>query len=554
MDKHKIIDEVLAEWAMRSPDGLVGGHDTPENIAVLNEILDERRINNPQDYVFDDPENPGKKIVIGHPLYDDGVPYEDVLNDKIKPYAPGEKERYQVSKWVQSEEDKSREDLQQKYFRPIRNYWVTNDLHPTYEAGVKYNDVKYNRAQNRKKSPEGDLYKQSSIRGKVPILGLGWTIDALKNKGFNENAAMAIRDSIYKLYIPSEQRDFLENAFNKLTPDQAIEYINTHTTPAHMNFYKALDAARRTAKGSGAGSTTGPGEILLVLLIKDGKTRGSKSGDIEYEGQAIEVKEITNGTFDVSETAFAGGFENLEYISLVTELIGFCKKKFSAGGSAYPTIGDALITVCETAPVWKEFPQFKEPTLKFFEKPSMDTLLPQNIYGIELFAFYIRNMDKKDEEDAGNQIEKGIAPNTVEFDLQDRTTVMQVKDMPDETKAVVQNPSQDGTPKQVSMTVAPISGEEDIRSKLVIPALKRLGLFLSRGSKDKLYTPDRVAKQMFKAMQEGSYTGGIIFKDKKGGFFYEKDLLHLNYGDWYFSGYGRTGPQFTQDTPEEFKK
>jgi len=42
MDKSKIIDEMLMEWAMRSPDGLVGGHDTPENMAVLNEILNER--------------------------------------------------------------------------------------------------------------------------------------------------------------------------------------------------------------------------------------------------------------------------------------------------------------------------------------------------------------------------------------------------------------------------------------------------------------------------------------------------------------------------------
>ena len=41
MEKSKIIEYVLNEWAMRSPDGLAGGHDTPENIKVLNDILTE---------------------------------------------------------------------------------------------------------------------------------------------------------------------------------------------------------------------------------------------------------------------------------------------------------------------------------------------------------------------------------------------------------------------------------------------------------------------------------------------------------------------------------
>lgn len=41
MDKNKLIDEILAEWAMRSPDGLAGGHDTPENVAVLNDLVKE---------------------------------------------------------------------------------------------------------------------------------------------------------------------------------------------------------------------------------------------------------------------------------------------------------------------------------------------------------------------------------------------------------------------------------------------------------------------------------------------------------------------------------
>lgn len=41
MDNRQIIQHFLSEWAMRSPDGLAGGHDTPENLEVLRDILME---------------------------------------------------------------------------------------------------------------------------------------------------------------------------------------------------------------------------------------------------------------------------------------------------------------------------------------------------------------------------------------------------------------------------------------------------------------------------------------------------------------------------------
>ena len=49
MDKNKIIDDILNEWAMRSHDGLVSGHDTPENMAVLQQILSEKKMASPKE-------------------------------------------------------------------------------------------------------------------------------------------------------------------------------------------------------------------------------------------------------------------------------------------------------------------------------------------------------------------------------------------------------------------------------------------------------------------------------------------------------------------------
>jgi 3-oxoacyl-[acyl-carrier-protein] synthase III len=41
MEKSKIIEYVLNEWAMRSPDGLADGFDVQENIDLLENILKE---------------------------------------------------------------------------------------------------------------------------------------------------------------------------------------------------------------------------------------------------------------------------------------------------------------------------------------------------------------------------------------------------------------------------------------------------------------------------------------------------------------------------------
>jgi hypothetical protein len=41
MDKSKILDKIVREWAFRSPDGLAFGPDTEENQKVLFEILGE---------------------------------------------------------------------------------------------------------------------------------------------------------------------------------------------------------------------------------------------------------------------------------------------------------------------------------------------------------------------------------------------------------------------------------------------------------------------------------------------------------------------------------
>lgn len=580
MDKHKIIDEVLAEWAMRSPDGLVGGHDTPENIAVLNEILDEYRGQgtlgkkflqpyDPKDAGLNPNKDPSKWYVQGHKKIKDGTPYSQIYGTKIS------HTRENIPPPEQSDEDKAREDLNLKYFRPFHGKWETNDpetdeygeplegeppAHPTYLPGTRYIDIKLNRATGRKKS--------SAIGRGVVSVGRpalkSWSVESIASKGFNPATTDKIYDALEATLDVSDIKDFLLNGYNKLMPDQAVEFINDRFE-RYRHFLNALDDARSTAgrkssdddqsEGSATGSRAGRGEIILVLLIAGAKSGGIKSGDIEVNGKVIEVKEIVSEMMRVSKTAIggSGGFGRLKYVYMINQLANFCNMKSVIGGSSERTRGEVLKKLCNEAPIWGKYEKFKDDTLNFFDDPSFESLTPSTIYGLEIFSSYIRNLNAEEEKEIEQNIEKALVPNTVEFDLNKKTTVMQIQAMSPESKAVVLNPSRETAPQPVTMTVAPITKDEEEGSKLIIPAAKRLEIFKFAGSKDKIYTPKKVAEDMFDLMQ-AKYTGGIIFFEAKGGFYYEKDLSNLKYGDWYFYAYAQTGPSFRRDTPEELKK
>lgn len=509
MDKDKIIDEVLAEWAMRSPDGLVGGHDTPENMAVLNEILAEK----------------------------ESIPFP-----------------------IQSKEEKEREELNQKYFRLYHNKWVTTN-HPTYEDYTSYNDIKNYRAAKRTRDDVGII-----SRGIPNYKEANWTIEALEAKGFNRASSEKIHSALFDQPAPI-QKDFLTNGYNRLDPTEAVKFLNSRFYK-YQNFIDALDGARSAggkkkksdadadaSSSGGAGSKAGRGEFILVLLIKDAKSAGSESGDIKVPGLdgAIEVKEITSNGFRATKASFGkGGFYRMKYIVAVNELIGFCNTSFKTEGGA-KTRGEVLKAMCgldkekdedrspETKEVWSRFTEeVKEMTAQFFDYPSLESLNSSAAYGLEAFGEYLRNVNEKEAT-------KEALPNTVEFDLEKTTTTMKIEKMPPDSQAVVKNPSETTPETAISMTVAPITKKEEEETRLIIPAAKRLQFFKFRANEKDIYTPENIAKEMFSGMKAGHYGGGIIFYSRGTGFYYEPDLEDLKHGSWYFYSYQQTGPFFVRD-------
>lgn len=42
----KLLNQLLSEWSLKSPDGLAAGHSTPENMSILQEILSDADFSN----------------------------------------------------------------------------------------------------------------------------------------------------------------------------------------------------------------------------------------------------------------------------------------------------------------------------------------------------------------------------------------------------------------------------------------------------------------------------------------------------------------------------
>jgi len=126
MDKNKIINDILNEWAMRSHDGLVSGHDTPENMAVLNEILDEKRLSISPEQI--------------------AAEKEKLKQDRTAERAKAKQEREAAKKKAKEEDEAKKalpvgipeEALQDKYFVTNGNGDKVANNNPYYKDGTLF--------------------------------------------------------------------------------------------------------------------------------------------------------------------------------------------------------------------------------------------------------------------------------------------------------------------------------------------------------------------------------------------------------------------------------
>jgi hypothetical protein len=477
---------------MRSPDGLVGGHDTPENMAVLNEILVERGEYNQLGAFTADP----KKI------------------DKLNP----------------------------DYFEKRGNKFVAKD-HPLYKDGAVYDDIKSGFSVTRDEADA--MLSKASTKKSID----NWNVEYLEtNKAFNKPSATAIIAALDTITNKADKELFLSN-FDQCSPDEAVSFLNTNISK-YNEFLDALDKSRKgkgkdedDTEGDASASKAGRGEYILVLLIQGAKSAGSASGDILLpDNRAIEVKEVKDAgeTWRATRASFGGKFNQIPFIDAINELISFC-----SGNQDHV---NALMELAEAAGVKNKQGSGRgrkrdelDSLKKFFETADMNSLNISTTYGLETLGAHIRGINA---DEAENQI---MAPNKVEFDVENQTSILKVNDIDPADLNKIQNPPKN--PEEVTVTVSSIDKDKR-KAELIIPRIKRLKFFrYEKKSMKDVYTPKNIAKSMFEAMSKkpGHYTGGIVFYNSKlGSFTYESNLVNLEY---YFQSYQQTGPTFTKKEP-----
>lgn len=289
MDKNKIIDDILSEWAMRSHDGLVSGHDTPENIEVLNEILAELGLRElwkgdwdvsdetgdkktggrpailklPRDRSYYDKDENGREILVGHPNYADGTFVDDVAKNSpsVKWYTAAQKAKLELGG-----------DARQK--RIDKNIW--DDL----------------------QAPNG--------------------------KGVGEKYVDQIKTAIIK---KAKIFDYAKSIYNKKSVPEALKLYNTNSGDA-KKFVDAMNSIQHQGLGRG--------EMAFVFMLRDVKSGGIGDVDlINVEGYGkVEVKEVggkkAKETVRISSSTLKG-FSNSKFKNAIEDLAQHLRKNSGFG-------------------------------------------------------------------------------------------------------------------------------------------------------------------------------------------------------------------------------
>lgn len=242
MDKDKIINEILTEWAMRSPDGLSGGYDTPENLSVLEEVMLMKHgmsglefdllVETINEYKTIDPKffvkNEKGEYVIGgkykHHKYPPGVKLKDILKKKKKILTWAKYKELQKTRQISDEERAKR---------------IKEDRYTDFAA------ANGKRAGNT---------------------GARWIQSAVEKTG-------------------KEGKNFYD-AYDTLTMEEAIA---AYSNKQYDNVIAAIEGTGKEKKGLGRG------ELFFVWLMAGYKSGGTREVDLVFGSveKDIELKELT---------------------------------------------------------------------------------------------------------------------------------------------------------------------------------------------------------------------------------------------------------------------
>ena len=125
---------------------------------------------------------------------------------------------------------------------------------------------------------------------------IGKIISTLKTAGIRKD----VLDSI-KSILSNYNEDQLNNFIGK---------FRTYDVKDTQEIYKQFsDFFNITTKGLGRG------EVMLIMGLKDSKSGGQSSKDIEIDGKVFEVKELSTGEFNLASDGYIGGTTYLQNLN-----------------------------------------------------------------------------------------------------------------------------------------------------------------------------------------------------------------------------------------------
>jgi hypothetical protein len=409
MDKNKIIDDILNEWAMRSHDGLVSGHDTPENIEVLNEILAELDI---------DAGDFG--VGIG-----DGTADEETAK-KIKKSG---KLPVPQSKFIKKD-------------KITKKQYVTG--HKNYKDGTLIDDIKSGNAtfltpSEKANLPIDDKERQARIDNDI------WEdFGAPNGKAVGSDYVEKMKDAVKRAEKVSKV-NFVQ-FYNKCSIAKAKEiYESTQ--------YKTVIDAINSVRHQGLGR----GELAFAFLLKGVKSGGMGDVDlINVEGYGkVEVKEVGNkGTEKVRiSSSTLAGFSRSEFKNAIEDLASMVRRDKEFGNFLIKILSGknpdgTYLYPHQRTPTKEE----TEMLTNFVEDPKTADM-PKNLFrALVIISAKLQSSKPSGTKKDQAKIAVAIGQDKKEFGLSDTGIAKQQLDM------VAQHPE---SPQKVTLTVSPSADESD---------------------------------------------------------------------------------------------
>jgi hypothetical protein len=400
MEKSKIIDAILNEWAMRSPDGLSGGHSKEENIEALDEILLEH------DFSYDDIHEIMTGIFGEAEAEKQAAKRGRKKGSITKKFAP-----YQLFKDKNNPKiirvynrDKQKFDYADGTIYPLD---LSSDIRRTLKTDTEDNINKARAALNLEVEKEWKGMRNQKHVSAGNVDRMRGAIEKYEDDTGNYSAVTLFK-SKYDYYPMEKIQDAMDlysgtSRDGKLVKD-LIEEIDEGT--AHAPTGRGEMVFVYILKGMTSG-----GNQMMDLVIAEARPDVSKYG----REQGIEVKEATNKAIGISLPTLKG-YTNSEFYKAITELINLVHR---FGDNMLRSVIDILDKAVEDN-TKKE--TYKNEILAFFEDPksgeiSMDLIKALMVVSAEL------SKNQPEKKDGVMDIE--IGGEETEFDIKNVDKVKQ---------------------------------------------------------------------------------------------------------------------------------